>query len=191
MIPKQVLIPEKVENYIRHFANRYRNLPDIILSYEDLIQEGRLVVLECMLSYDADRGGSFDTYCYSCLRTWFNNHGRGVAAATRMRGLATASIVADHSHSEYGRTSPERWAMFAEALSSLQVVCKPVAEIILEGIGDDFYLILKDDLKQKSIRNKWSTVSSRIRLTKKLLIEYLGLTQKDLHEVIQILKLFV
>ena len=182
---------DRFDGYVKYFARRFQTLPDITLSYEDLVQEGRLVILECLAKYDRSIDCSIETFCYACLRNWFVCRARKINRASGVMQMADPDAMTNNSHGEYGSTDPEHNLMVAQALSRLRTICKPIADIILEDIGDDFYLILKDEVKQRSIRNKWSVISGKVRLTKKIIRECFGLTKKDLSEIAQILKLYV
>lgn len=65
-------VVELCENIIWFFINKYGYNRIFKSSVDDLVQEGRIAILNCARTYDASRGSTFITYVFSSIRNALN-----------------------------------------------------------------------------------------------------------------------
>ena len=69
------LIMDKYEPIIKSMASYYiRNNNDIKLEYDDLLQEGRLGLIQAIRSFDEDKNVIFYTFALLCIKRKMINH---------------------------------------------------------------------------------------------------------------------
>jgi len=170
----------------------YRQNPSCqrIYSVQDFIQEGMLVAIECQVDFEGRDNSSFETFCYRCIKNRFLdmvspfNHNRQMDPKLYV-DLEDLDLFA------YNSVTPERQAMVSQAIRYLEITAEDLASVITDGVPDDLFSFAKLELREKAKQYHWDVVSSKVRFTKKLIMEYFGISKGELMRLAQSMAKFV
>lgn len=153
----------------RELARRFYNITrqDSSFDCQDLVQEGCLAMLEKADEHDGRNGCSESTFCFEVIRNRLLN------IVKRAKRNYHYFDYDNDKHESWSEAGQERDLMLSQLLDMLP---DDLVSLVVDGIPDDLLMFAKGEARETVMRQGGTP---RIRITRKMIKAYLGMTRNE------------